>query len=151
MIGLLIYKYEPFWQEVSVKYLLLRWSLRPVASCFFELVISACLLVFFAWNLETKCFFATFFIFNRSFNIQSKFNRNSILCFQLIEISPHSLSTTSHMWKMAEEGLECISLENSLGNPFSDWLKNMNIQKAVNCLHSACWFKKKMFWYKMLL
>ena len=46
--------------------------------------------------------------------------------------------------KMAEEGLGCIFLEHSLGNPFSDWYTNMNIQKAVNCLHSACWLKK---WY----
>ena len=29
-MGLLIYKYEPFWQEVSVKSLILRWPLRPV-------------------------------------------------------------------------------------------------------------------------
>ena len=30
MMGLLIYKYEPFWQEVGVKSLILRWPLRPV-------------------------------------------------------------------------------------------------------------------------
>ena len=30
MMGLLIYKYEPFWQEVIVKSLILRWLLRPV-------------------------------------------------------------------------------------------------------------------------
>ena len=30
MMGLLIYKYEPFWQEVSVKSVILRWLLRPV-------------------------------------------------------------------------------------------------------------------------
>ena len=29
-MGLLIYKYEPFWQEVSVKSVILRWPLRPV-------------------------------------------------------------------------------------------------------------------------
>ena len=29
-MGLLIYKYEPFWQEVSVKFLIFRWPLRPV-------------------------------------------------------------------------------------------------------------------------
>ena len=29
-MGLLIYKYEPFWQEVNVKSLILRWPLRPV-------------------------------------------------------------------------------------------------------------------------
>ena len=34
MIGLLIYKYEPFWQEVSVKYLIFRWPLRPVDLLF---------------------------------------------------------------------------------------------------------------------
>ena len=34
MMGLLIYKYEPFWQEVSVKYLILRWPLRPVGLLF---------------------------------------------------------------------------------------------------------------------
>ena len=30
MMGLLIYKYEPFWQEVVVKSLILRWPVRPV-------------------------------------------------------------------------------------------------------------------------
>ena len=30
IMGLLIYKYEPFWQEVSVKSLILRWLLRLV-------------------------------------------------------------------------------------------------------------------------
>ena len=30
MMGLLMYKYEPFWQEVSVKSLILRWLIRPV-------------------------------------------------------------------------------------------------------------------------
>ena len=30
MMGLLIYKYEPLWQEVSVKSLILTWSLRLV-------------------------------------------------------------------------------------------------------------------------
>ena len=30
MIGLLICKYEPFWQEISVESLILRWLLRPV-------------------------------------------------------------------------------------------------------------------------
>ena len=34
-MGLLIYKYEPFWQEVSVKSLILRWPLRPVGLLFF--------------------------------------------------------------------------------------------------------------------
>ena len=29
-----IYKYEPFWQEVSVKSLILRWSFRPVGLLF---------------------------------------------------------------------------------------------------------------------
>ena len=43
---------------------------------------------------------------------------------------------------MAEEGLECIVLEHSLGNPFFDWSTNMNIQKAVNFLHSALLIKK---------
>ena len=30
LMGLLIYKYEPLWQEVSVNSLILRWPLRPV-------------------------------------------------------------------------------------------------------------------------
>ena len=30
VMGLLIYKYAPLWQEVSVKSLILRWLLRPV-------------------------------------------------------------------------------------------------------------------------
>ena len=34
MMGLLIYKYEPFWQEVSGKSLILRWPLRPVGLLF---------------------------------------------------------------------------------------------------------------------
>ena len=33
MMGLLIYKYEPFWQEVSV--ISLRWPLRPVGLLFY--------------------------------------------------------------------------------------------------------------------
>ena len=38
--------------------------------------------------------------------------------------------------------LECMLLKHSFGNSFTDWSKNMNIQKAVNCLHSACWLTK---------
>ena len=34
MMGLLIYKYEPLLQEVSVKSLILRWPLRPVGLLF---------------------------------------------------------------------------------------------------------------------
>ena len=34
MMGLLICKYEPFWQEVSVESLILRWPLRPVSLLF---------------------------------------------------------------------------------------------------------------------
>ena len=34
MMGLLIYKYEPLWQEVSVKSVILRWPLRPVGLLF---------------------------------------------------------------------------------------------------------------------
>ena len=30
MMELLIYKYEPFWQEVCVKSLILGWPVRPV-------------------------------------------------------------------------------------------------------------------------
>ena len=33
MMGLLIYKYEPPWQEVSVKSLIRWWPLRPVGLC----------------------------------------------------------------------------------------------------------------------
>ena len=33
MVGI-IYKYEPFWQEVSVKSFILRWPLRPVGFLF---------------------------------------------------------------------------------------------------------------------
>ena len=36
MMGLLIYKYEPFWQEFSVKSLILRWPLRPVYLLFYS-------------------------------------------------------------------------------------------------------------------
>ena len=32
-MGLLIYKYEPFWQEVSVKSLILRWPFRVTPTC----------------------------------------------------------------------------------------------------------------------
>ena len=35
MMGLLIYKYELLWQEVSVKSLIPRWPLRPVGLLFF--------------------------------------------------------------------------------------------------------------------
>ena len=34
MMGLLIYKYEPYWHEDSVKSLILRWLLRPVGLLF---------------------------------------------------------------------------------------------------------------------
>ena len=34
VIGLLICKYKPFLQEVSVEFFILRWPLRPIASCF---------------------------------------------------------------------------------------------------------------------
>ena len=34
MMELLICKYEPFWEEVSVEFLILRWPLRPVDLLF---------------------------------------------------------------------------------------------------------------------
>ena len=36
MMGLLIYKYEPLWQEVSVKSLIFKWPLRPVGLLFYS-------------------------------------------------------------------------------------------------------------------
>ena len=36
MMRLLIYKYEPFWQEVGVKSLILSWPLRPVGLLFWR-------------------------------------------------------------------------------------------------------------------
>ena len=38
IIGLLIYKYKPLWQEVSVKSLILRWPLRPVGLLFYSMM-----------------------------------------------------------------------------------------------------------------
>ena len=35
IMGLLICKYQPFWQEVGVESLILRWLLRPVGLLFF--------------------------------------------------------------------------------------------------------------------
>ena len=37
-MGLLICKYAPFWQEFSVKSLILRWQLRPVGLLFCNIV-----------------------------------------------------------------------------------------------------------------
>ena len=34
MMCLLICKYGPLWQEVSVEFLILRWPLRPMSACF---------------------------------------------------------------------------------------------------------------------
>ena len=39
MIGLLICKYEPFWREVSVKSLILRWPLRPVGLLYIYILV----------------------------------------------------------------------------------------------------------------
>ena len=50
-------------------------------------------LYFFHLKLGNKIFLRPSSSSSRSFNIQPKFNRNSILLFQLIELSPHSLST----------------------------------------------------------
>ena len=36
-MGLHICKYEPYWQEVSVDYLILRWPFRPVGLLFYYL------------------------------------------------------------------------------------------------------------------
>ena len=36
MMGLLICKYDPFWQEINVESLILRWLLRPVGLLFFS-------------------------------------------------------------------------------------------------------------------
>ena len=52
MMRLLIYKYEPFWQEVSVKSLILRWPLRPMGllsldSNAFSLLYAKFELIFF--------------------------------------------------------------------------------------------------------
>ena len=44
-MGLLIYKYEPFWQEVSVKPLILRWPLKPVGLLFFSNLFAGTYLV----------------------------------------------------------------------------------------------------------
>ena len=41
MMGLLIYKFEPFWQEVSVESLILRWPLRPVGLLFYQNAVSS--------------------------------------------------------------------------------------------------------------
>ena len=40
MMELLICKYEPFWQEVNVQYLILRWPLRPMGLLLWLVVYS---------------------------------------------------------------------------------------------------------------
>ena len=39
-MGTLIYKYDLFWQEVSVKSLILRWPLRPVGLLLLSTIVS---------------------------------------------------------------------------------------------------------------
>ena len=39
MMGLLKYKYEPFWQEVSVKCLILSWPLKSLVSFSFWIIV----------------------------------------------------------------------------------------------------------------
>ena len=59
-------------------------------------------LYFFHLKLGNKIFLRPSSSSSRSFNIQPKFNRNSILQFQLIEISPYFLSTLhicEHGWR----------------------------------------------------
>ena len=51
-MGLLIYKYEPFWQEVSVKSLILRWPLRPVGLLLMLLYNHMCLLIWTVFSGE---------------------------------------------------------------------------------------------------
>ena len=36
MMEQLIFKYEPFWQEISVESLILRWPLRPLGLLLFK-------------------------------------------------------------------------------------------------------------------
>ena len=38
IMGLLIWKYRPFWQDFSVKSLILRWPIRPVGLLFLKMV-----------------------------------------------------------------------------------------------------------------
>ena len=52
MMGLLIYKYEPLWQEVSVKFLIFKWPLKPVGLFLIFLVLKICKWI---WILKT-CF-----------------------------------------------------------------------------------------------
>ena len=53
-MGLLIYRYEPFWQEVSVKSLILRWPLRPVG--FFFVTETNCKWYWYEKKLRTILF-----------------------------------------------------------------------------------------------
>ena len=48
-MGLLICKYAPFWQEYSVKSLILRWPLRPVGLLFLHSCVDA------SWEVFIGC------------------------------------------------------------------------------------------------
>ena len=59
LMGLLICKYKPFWQEVSVKSMILRWPLRPAGLLFsFENSIQH-----IEYNIKYHYFFQISFVF----------------------------------------------------------------------------------------
>ena len=83
-------------------------------DCFLFEIISTCLF-FFRLKLGNKILLWPPSFSSRSFNIlaNKKFNRNSILRFQLIEISPHFLFTASHMQNVEIKIFHYIFPENN--------------------------------------
>ena len=92
MMGLLICKFEPFWQKVCVESLILKWPLR--ASCLIErhcfLASNGCLVSWYQYVLHNLV------DFNTSFHFRMGFSR-FIITGNETTILPEVTSTTLQM------------------------------------------------------
>ena len=84
MIGLLIYKYEPFWQEVSVKSRILRWPFRPVGLLFLLQIVVV--------TIHCKCLYGIYKIFFTSY-------------YTIINNYFRLLTKYSNQWNVLTEGI----------------------------------------------
>ena len=120
MMGLLICKYEPFWQEVSVKSSdsLLRWPLRPLG------------LLLIAYDLLKKFWVLIEFLFYKEINYRIiasllKFKKRcfnifgNVLVYSLFETQRYCRKKLSHCKKVISS--QCFKTSKRRGCKLSSW------------------------------
>ena len=126
-MGKLIYKYDPFWQEIGVKSLILRWPLRPVGLLFcFDSDIQ-----YFArvYHHEAVCLVHSWSLYNVDFGHEFKI-LEFLRCLCIWSV-PYALTLAYHIWQMdLSNTRQCVAYIHNPNTLLTFYLKI----KFIGCL-----------------